>query len=47
MRLSTLILLAGIVAASLSWAEGDPYLWLEGVDDEKALAYTHLWTQLK
>ena len=37
MRLSTLILLAGIVAASLSWAEDDPYLWLEGVDDERAL----------
>lgn len=37
MRLNKLILLAGIVAASFSWASEDPYLWLEGIDDEKAL----------
>ena len=37
MRLSIFILLAGIATASSSWAADDPYLWLEGIDDEKAL----------
>jgi prolyl oligopeptidase len=37
MRISTLILLAGIAATSSCWAEEDPYLWLENIDDEKAL----------
>jgi prolyl oligopeptidase len=37
MYLKSLVLLAGLVAVSLTWAEEDPYLWLEGVDDEKAL----------
>ena len=31
------MLLAALVIASAGWAEDDPYLWLEGVDDEKAL----------
>ena len=39
MRLSTLILLAGMVATSLSWADDDPYLWLENIDDEKSLEW--------
>ena len=37
MRISTLVLLAGIAATSSGWAEEDPYLWLEGIDDEKSL----------
>ncbi len=37
MQLKTLILLAGMTAMSFAWAENDPYLWLEEVDDEKAL----------
>jgi len=37
MFLKTMIFLAGFTATSLAWAEEDPYLWLEGVDDEKAL----------
>ena len=37
MQLKTLILLAGVTAMSYAWAENDPYLWLEEVDDEKAL----------
>jgi prolyl oligopeptidase len=32
-----LLLLAGLSSVSPAWAENDPYLWLEGVDDEKAL----------
>jgi len=37
MHLKTLICLAGLASFSYSWAEEDPYLWLEGVDDETAL----------
>ena len=37
MQLKTLILLAGMTVMSFAWAENDPYLWLEEVDDEKAL----------
>jgi prolyl oligopeptidase len=37
MYLKTLILLAGLTAMPLGWADDDPYLWLEGVDDDKAL----------
>ena len=37
MQLKTLILLTGLASVSLAWAAEDPYLWLEGVDDEKAL----------
>jgi prolyl oligopeptidase len=39
MRLSILILLACIVVVSPCLAEEDPYLWLEGIDDEKALEW--------
>ena len=37
MHFKTLILLACLTSVSMAWAENDPYLWLEGVDDEKAL----------
>ncbi|MGB5486084.1 MAG: S9 family peptidase, partial [Lysobacterales bacterium] len=37
MQFKTLMLLAGLTSVSMAWAENDPYLWLEGVDDEKAL----------
>ena len=37
MYFKTLILLVTFAATPLTWAETDPYLWLEGVDDEKAL----------
>ena len=37
MRLNSLALLACLATASPLWAADDPYLWLEGVDDEKAL----------
>jgi prolyl oligopeptidase len=37
MQLKTLVLFAGLAGVSLASAENDPYLWLEGVDDEKAL----------
>jgi len=37
MYFKSLILLATFAATPLTWAENDPYLWLEGVDDEKAL----------
>jgi prolyl oligopeptidase len=37
MQLKTVILLTGLATASLAWATEDPYLWLEGIDDEKAL----------
>ena len=37
MYFKTLILLTGIAASTFTWAEEDPYLWLERVDDEKAL----------
>lgn len=37
MRFKTLVLLTGLAATPLLWAEEDPYLWLEQVDDEKAL----------
>ena len=37
MQFKTLMLLAGLTSFSLAWAGNDPYLWLEGVDDEKAL----------
>ena len=37
MYFKTLILLATFAVTPLTWAENDPYLWLEGVDDEKAL----------
>ena len=37
MHFKTLILLASFAATPMTWAENDPYLWLEGVDDEKAL----------
>ncbi|MDX2418212.1 MAG: prolyl oligopeptidase family serine peptidase [Xanthomonadales bacterium] len=37
MHFKTLMLLVGLTSVSLAWAENDPYLWLEGVDDEKAL----------
>ena len=53
MQFKTLVLTAGLICASMASAENDPYLWLEVVDDEKALAcrlalaHTHLRTQLK
>ena len=42
MQFRTLMLLAGLISisplwANDVWADDDPYLWLEGVDDEKAL----------
>ncbi len=37
MQLKSLVLLAGLAATPMIWAEEDPYLWLEQVDDEKAL----------
>jgi len=37
MQLKLLVLLAGLAAAPMLWAEEDPYLWLEQVDNEKAL----------
>ena len=37
MQLKTLVLLAGLTTISPLWAGEDPYLWLEGVDDEKSL----------
>lgn len=37
MQFKTLVLLAGLTFISVARAENDPYLWLEGVDDEKAL----------
>lgn len=37
MQLKTLVLFAGLAGVSLASAQDDPYLWLEGVDDEKAL----------
>ncbi len=37
MYFRTLILAATIAVTPLAFAENDPYLWLEGVDDEKAL----------
>jgi prolyl oligopeptidase len=37
MQFRTFVLLACLAGTSLAWAETDPYLWLEGVDDEKAL----------
>jgi len=37
MQLKTLALLATLAGISPAWSETDPYLWLEGVDDEKAL----------
>ncbi len=37
MRFNPLIILACLATASPLWAADDPYLWLEGVDDEKAL----------
>ena len=37
MHFKTLILLFGLATISMARAENDPYLWLEGVDDEKAL----------
>ncbi len=37
MQFKTLVLLAGLASVSVALAENDPYLWLEGVDDEKAL----------
>ena len=39
MRISTLTMLAGLTVFSTCWAEEDPYLWLEGIDDEKALEW--------
>jgi prolyl oligopeptidase len=37
MHLKTLIIIALIFSSFSARAEEDPYLWLEGVDDEKAL----------
>jgi len=37
MHFKSLILLACLTSISMAWAENDPYLWLEGVDEEKAL----------
>jgi prolyl oligopeptidase len=37
MRFKPLVILACLATASPLWAADDPYLWLEGVDDEKAL----------
>ena len=37
MKIKLLILLAVIATTSLAWAGDDPYLWLEGVDDDQAL----------
>ncbi len=35
----TLVLLVSLTVTLLAWAEDDPYLWLEGIDDEKALKW--------
>ena len=45
MRLTTLTLLAWIIATTTAWAQEDPYLWLEGVDDEKALDWVRAENQ--
>ncbi len=37
MQLKGFILLVGFIVTSFAWAETDHYLWLEGVDDDKAL----------
>ena len=37
MQFKTLALLAGLTGITPALADNDPYLWLEGVDDEKAL----------
>ena len=37
MQFKSLVLLAGLASISVALAENDPYLWLEGIDDEKAL----------
>jgi len=37
MHFKTLVFIISLVSVSMVWAEDDPYLWLEGVDDEKAL----------
>ena len=37
MQFKTLMIFAGLLSISPLWADDDPYLWLEGVDDEKAL----------
>ena len=37
MQLKTVVLLTSLATVSFAWATEDPYLWLEGVDDEKAL----------
>jgi len=39
MQAKVLIFLTGLLVVSLARAEEDPYLWLEGVDDDKALAW--------
>jgi len=37
MQFKTLVLLAVLAGVSVALADDDPYLWLEGIDDEKAL----------
>ena len=37
MNLKSLILVGGMTVMPIALAENDPYLWLEEVDDEKAL----------
>jgi prolyl oligopeptidase len=37
MYFKTLVLITGLAGVCMAWAEDDPYLWLEGVDDPKAL----------
>ncbi|MCW8927021.1 MAG: S9 family peptidase, partial [Xanthomonadales bacterium] len=39
MHFKTLVLLLATVAMSSSWAGDDPYLWLEDINGEKALAW--------
>jgi len=39
MYLKTMVLLTGLAGSLLATAEDDPYLWLEGVDDAKALEW--------
>lgn len=46
MQLRVLILATSFAFTSLSWAEDDPYLWLEGVDDERALDWVRAENEL-
>jgi prolyl oligopeptidase len=39
MHLKTLVLLTSMAGIAMAWADDDPYLWLENVDDAKALEW--------